>query len=44
MLSLGYAGIGEKEKSVFYLNQVKKKDINHQGIQALINWNETKDL
>ena len=35
MLALGYFGMGDKEKAVKYLNEVKALDNNHQGIQAL---------
>ena len=35
MLALGYLGLGEQEKAERYLAEVRKLDINHQGIQAL---------
>ena len=35
MLALGYYGMGDKEKAMKYLNEVKALDNNHQGIQAL---------
>ena len=35
MMSLGYWGLGEVEKSIQLLNEVERLDINHQGIQAL---------
>ena len=35
MLALGYFGMGDKEKAMKYLNEVKALDNNHQGIQAL---------
>ena len=34
MLALGYYGLGNNAKSQRYLQEVKKLDINHQGIQA----------
>ena len=35
MLALGYYGLGETKKSLFYLDEVQRLDINHQGAQAL---------
>lgn len=35
MMSLGYLGLGQVEKSLVLLNEVERLDINHQGIQAL---------
>ena len=35
MMSLGYLGLGQVEKSIQLLNEVERLDINHQGIQAL---------
>lgn len=35
MMSLGYGGLGEVERSIQLLNEVQALDINHQGIQAL---------
>ena len=35
MLALGYYGMGDKEKAMKYLNEVKALDNNHQGIQQL---------
>lgn len=35
MMSLGYRGLNQTEKSDRLLNEVEKLDINHQGIQAL---------
>lgn len=34
MLALGFYGLGDTAKSQRYLQEVKKLDINHQGIQA----------
>ena len=34
MLALGYYGLGKKEKSFRFLNEVERLDNNHQGIQA----------
>lgn len=34
MMSLGYYGLGNVDKSFSLLDEVKKLDINHQGIQA----------
>ena len=34
MLALGYAGMGNREKALRYLCEVKQLDINHQGIQS----------
>ena len=35
MLALGYLGLGERDKALRYLAEVRQLDINHQGIQAL---------
>jgi len=35
MLALGYYGMGNMEKALRYLDEVKALDINHQGIQQL---------
>ena len=35
MLALGYYGLGDKQKALRYLKEVRKLDINHQGVQAL---------
>ncbi len=35
MLALGYWGLGEQEKALSFLDEVREMDINHQGIQAL---------
>lgn len=35
MMALGYYGLGEKDKSMRYLDEVEKLDSNHQGIYAL---------
>ena len=35
MLALGYYGMGDKEKALQYMDEVKALDNNHQGIQAL---------
>ena len=35
MLALGYLGLGEQEKALQYLTEVRDLDINHQGVQAL---------
>jgi len=35
MMSLGYLGLEEVEKSVQLLEEAEKLDVNHQGIQAL---------
>ena len=37
MLALGNLGLGNKEKGLAFLSEVKKLDPNHQGIQALGN-------
>lgn len=34
MMSLGYYGLGNVDKSLTLLDEVKMLDINHQGIQA----------
>ena len=34
MLALGYYGLGKKEKSLRFLDEVERLDNNHQGIQA----------
>ncbi len=34
MLALGYYGLGDEEKTLQYLNEVEKLDINHYGTQA----------
>jgi hypothetical protein len=35
MMALGYLGLGEQEKALQYLSEVRDLDINHQGVQAL---------
>ena len=35
MLALGYLGLGDDEKALRYLEEVRLLDINHQGIQSL---------
>ena len=35
MLALGYFGLGDKDKALRYLNEVRQLDINHQGIQSM---------
>ena len=35
MMALGHWGLGAREKSLRFLNEVEKLDINHQGIAAL---------
>ena len=35
MLALGYYGMGNKEKALQYMDEVKALDNNHQGFQAL---------
>ena len=35
MLALGYLGLGEQEKALQHLTEVRDLDINHQGAQAL---------
>ena len=35
MLALGYYGMGNKQKALQYMDEVKALDNNHQGIQAL---------
>ena len=35
MLSLGYLGMGDREKALRYLSEVEALDNNHQGIQQL---------
>jgi hypothetical protein len=36
MLALGYYGLGDKEHSARYLNELQQMDINHYGIQAFL--------
>ena len=36
MLALGYCGMGEKEKAMRYLKEVRALDNNHQGAQQMI--------
>ena len=40
MLALGYTGLGDQEKALRYLSEVKQLDINHQGVMALGNMNK----
>ena len=42
MLALGYWGLGNRDKSMRYIKDVSKLDINHQGIEALKSLAETK--
>ena len=35
MLALGYYGLGDNEKALSYLDEVRSLDINHQGIQSI---------
>ncbi len=35
MLALGYYGLGDRQKAIRYLEEVRNLDINHQGIQSL---------
>ena len=36
MMALGYRGLGDRDKSDRYINEVASLDINHQGIQAFV--------
>lgn len=36
MLALGYYGLGDRERSLEYLDELMRLDINHQGAQAFI--------
>ena len=36
MMSLGYYGLGETDKSMDLLNNIRTLDLNHQGVQSLI--------
>jgi tetratricopeptide (TPR) repeat protein len=35
MLALGYTGLGDSRRAEQYLHEVKKMDVNHQGIKSL---------
>ena len=37
MMSLGYYGLGERDKMMDLLNDVRTLDLNHQGVQSLVN-------
>lgn len=37
LMALGHLGLGQCEKAMRYLNEAKTLDINHQGIQSLLN-------
>ena len=41
MLALGHYGLGDKQKAIRYLEEIRRLDINHQGILSLQNWAET---
>ncbi len=40
MLALGYAGLGDKAHSDFYLSEAEAMNINHQGIQSFKSLNK----
>ena len=37
MMSLGYYGLGERDKMIDLLNDIRTLDLNHQGVQSLVN-------
>ena len=40
MLALGYYGLGDRAKARRYLDEVRRLDINHQGIQSILTFIE----